>query len=171
MSCEIGRRDLIKLTAGAALVSQTHAAGKLKFFIQEEFELVDELTELIIPADEQSGGARAAMVADFIDATLAEAFEQSERDSWRQGLARVNALAREMHGAVFLKCPPDQRTAILTHMATAEQNPKTPEELFFVTLKSWTIRGYYTSKIGIHDEMRYLGNTYQRGDYAGELPK
>jgi hypothetical protein len=29
---------------------------------------------------------------------------------------------------------------------------------FFVELKSWTARGYYTSKIGIHDEMEYKGN-------------
>jgi hypothetical protein len=27
-----------------------------------------------------------------------------------------------------------------------------------VELKSWTARGYYTSKIGIHDEMEYKGN-------------
>jgi hypothetical protein len=37
-------------------------------------------------------------------------------------------------------------------------------------LKDATIRAYYTTKIGIHDDIGYIGNVYQRGDYAGELP-
>jgi hypothetical protein len=55
-------------------------------------------------------------------------------------------------------------------MSANEANPKTPEEHFFRELKSRTIHAYYTSKIGIHDDIGYLGNTYQQGDYAGELP-
>ena len=166
----IGRRDLIKITAGAALASQSRAAGAHKFFSGDEYALVDELTELIVPADDHSGGARAARVAEFIDSALAEAFQQSERDTWRSGLARVNALSREMHGSDFLKCAAPARIAVLTRMAQSEMEPKRPEEQFFRELKSLTVRGYYTSKIGIHDEMGYLGNTLQQGDYAGELP-
>jgi len=171
MSSEFGRRDLIKLTAGAAIVARTRAAGAHKFFTSDEFALVDELTEMIIPADEKSGGSRAARVAEYIDGTLAEAFEQSERDRWRQGLARVNALSNEAHGAVFVKCTVPQRVAVLTKMVANEKNPSNAEERFFVELKNATVHAYYTSKIGIHDDMGYLGNTLQTGDYAGELPK
>jgi gluconate 2-dehydrogenase gamma chain len=170
MGHEIGRRDLIRITAGAAIVSKVRAAGGPKFFTAEEYALVEELTELIIPADEKSGGAKAASVTDYIDATLAEAFEQAVRDTWRKGLARVNAISREMHDSAFVKCTAAQQTAILTRMAANEQNPKAAEELFFGDLKAFTIRGYYSSKIGIHDDMGYLGNSYQQGDYAGELP-
>ena len=141
------------------------------FFTAAEYVLLDELTEAIIPADERSGGAKAARVAEYIDSRLAEAFEQNDRDSWRAGLARIDALSNEMHGSGFLKCAPAQRVAVLTRMSANEQNPKAPEELFFRELKSSTVHGYYTSKVGIHDEMGYLGNTYQRGDYSGELPE
>jgi len=171
MSQEIGRRDLIKITAGAAIASTTRGAVQPKFFTPEEHRMVDELTELIIPADEKSGGAKAAAVADYIDGRLAEAFEKSEREDWRKGLAAVNALLRELHGHDFLNCDTPQRTAILTRMAANEAAPKTPEEHFFISLKEMTVHGYYTSKIGIHDDMGYLGNTYQQGDYAGELPE
>jgi hypothetical protein len=171
MANEIARRDLIKVTAGAALVSQSRAAGTHRFFTNAEYALVDELTELIIPADKHSGGARAARVAEFIDAVLAEAFQPSERDAWRSGLARVNALSREMHGSDFLKCAVPERNTVLTRMAKNEAEPKAPEELFFGQLKALTVRGYYTSKIGIHDDMGYLGNTLQQGDYAGVLPE
>ena len=172
MPHELGRRDLIKITAGAALSSTATAAaaGQPKFFTPAEYALTEELTEAIIPADEKSGGAKAARVAEYIDATLAEAFDQSDRDTWRSGLVRVDALAREVHGAPFLKCTPEQRIAVLTKMSANEANPKTPEEHFFRELKSRTIHAYYTSKIGIHDDIGYLGNTYQQGDYAGELP-
>ena len=48
-----------------------------------------------------------------------------------------------------------------------EEDPKTPPERFFRELKAWTIRGYYTSKIGIHVDQEYKGNVYQTGEYAG----
>src|SRR5215510_8112816 len=35
-----------------------------------------------------------------------------------------------------------------------------PLEAFFVMAKQATIRGYYTSKIGIHDELHYKGNVF-----------
>jgi len=35
-----------------------------------------------------------------------------------------------------------------------------------VALKRRTVRGYYTSQLGIHDEMNYKGNTMQE-EYSG----
>jgi Gluconate 2-dehydrogenase subunit 3 len=60
---------------------------------------------------------------------------------------------------------PADREAIVTAMA-AEEAPKSEEGKFFVELKRHTIRGYYTSKIGIHDEMEYKGNVMQE-EYSG----
>jgi hypothetical protein len=54
-------------------------------------------------------------------------------------------------------------------MAANEKEPKTEEEKFFRELKSTTIHGYYTSEIGIHQEMEYKGNVLQQ-EYAGEEP-
>ena len=38
--------------------------------------MLDELTEIIIPTDSHSPGAKAAKVAVYIDKSLAEAFEE-----------------------------------------------------------------------------------------------
>ncbi|HWZ30139.1 MAG TPA: gluconate 2-dehydrogenase subunit 3 family protein [Bryobacteraceae bacterium] len=152
----MNRRDLFKISAGAVAVT-AHAQSH-RFFTAEEHAVVDELTELIIPADDKSGGARAAKVADYIDARLAEAFEQDERGRWRAGLRP------------FLKISPDQRLALLTKLAANEKQPSSAGDHFFVALKHDTIRGYYSSKIGIHDDQDYKGNVIQQGDYAGELP-
>jgi hypothetical protein len=45
-------------------------------------------------------------------------------------------------------------------MAANESQPKTPDELFFVELKSRVVQAYYTSEIGIKQEMEYKGNSY-----------
>jgi gluconate 2-dehydrogenase gamma chain len=152
------RRELIKLGAGAVVASKAYGAPH-KFFTPEEYAVVDELTEMIIPADAKSGGAKAAKVADYIDVVLGEAFEQIERDEFRAGLT------------IFVEAPPDQRLAMLTNAAANEKRPETAQEKFFRLLKEHTVRGYYTSKIGIHDEMEYKGNSIQSGVYAGFLPE
>ena len=41
-----------------------------------------------------------------------------------------------------------------------EKSPQSLEERFFRAIKNLTIDGYYTSKIGIHQELQYKGNTY-----------
>jgi gluconate 2-dehydrogenase gamma chain len=160
MPYEIDRRDLIRLGAGAVLAAPAAFAvtDAPKFFTPAEFALLDELTETIIPADDHSPGARAAQVAAYIDARVAEAFEAKERDDWRNGLKLVDELSRKMHGHVFMEARPEQRVAVLTRMAKNEMNPKTPEEVFFRELKRATAHAYYTSKIGIHQEMEYKGN-------------
>lgn len=160
MSYEINRRDLIRIGAGAVLaVPAAFAVTEApKFFTPAEFALLDELTELMIPADEHSPGARAALVAAYIDGRVAEAFEPKERDDWRNGLKLVDELSRKMHGHSFMEGSAADRVAVLTRMAANEMKPKTPEEIFFGQLKHATVHAYYTSKIGIHQEMEYKGN-------------
>jgi hypothetical protein len=65
---------------------------------------------------------------------------------------------------------PEQRLAVLTRMAAGEKEPKTPAEQFFREIKGFTVRAYYTSKIGIHDDQQYKGNVYQPGEFAGFDP-
>lgn len=171
------RRDVLKaagavvgsqFVAGrfAAVGAQTSAADSAKFLSPAEFSLVDELTELILPTDEHSPGARAAQCAAFIDQQLHEAVEDELRTQWREGLLRVDALSREMHGAAFLRTSVEQRVAVLERIAQNEGDPQNADERFFEDLKSRTVFAYYTSKIGIHDELEYKGNVYQE-EFAG----
>ncbi len=166
---ELTRRELIKLGASAAIavvVTGMEANGLAQvaqgkaplFFTKEEFALVDELTELIIPADDHSPGARAALVAGYIDFRLSESFEEQPKAMWRDGLKLIEQLSQEMHGKSFLASSPQQRIALLTRISQNETKPVKPEELFFKELKSHTVRAYYSSRIGIHNEMEYKGN-------------
>ena len=178
MSDDLTRRDAIKLAAAAtlaasvevpdALAAQAGAAAKpaTTFFTRAELALVDELSELIIPTDDHSPGARAAKVASYIDARLAEAFEESDRTKWRQGLQLIDTLSKQATGRSFLESSPAQRVALLQRMAEHESKPDKPEELFFVELKSRVVHTYYTSEIGIKQELEYRGNTFQ-AEFSG----
>jgi len=176
----LSRREMLEVTAAALaapLLQLGPAAappvapalqlqGAPKFFTGPEFALLDELADLIIPTDAHSPGARAAGVAAYVDFRLSEALEP-EQTKWRSGLAAVDALSQELHGQAFLQGSAGQRVAVLTRMAAGEHDPKTPADHFFQTVKHWTARAYYTSKVGIHADQQYKGNVYQRGEYAG----
>jgi hypothetical protein len=168
---QLTRREVIKLGAGAAIaatvigldskaLAQSAQDKAPLFFTKEEFALVDELTELIIPADDHSPGAHAAQVAGYIDFRLSESFEEQPKILWREGLKLVEQLSQEMHGKSFLEASQEQRIALLTRISQKEMKPEKPEELFFRELKGRTAHAYYSSKIGIHTEMEYKGNTY-----------
>jgi hypothetical protein len=167
MDNDLTRRDLIKLGAAATLAASLGVGESLEaqspslaFFSPEEFALVDELSDMIIPTDGHSPGARAAKVAAYIDSRLGDAWEATVKVKWRDGLKLVEQLSRDMNGKPFLQSAPDERLALLTRMAQSERAPKKPEELFFAELKSRVVDAYYTSEIGIRQEMEYKGNSY-----------
>jgi hypothetical protein len=183
----LARRDLLRsasaaasvlLAAGQGSAAAQTPAGSAKtpgaggqFLSASELLLLDELSEIILPTDEHSPGARAAKVAEEIDRRLAEGpgHDQdavAERRQWREGLALVDELARRKHGLTFLSATPAQRLALVTDMAAGERSPKKPEERFFVTLKDQIAEAYYHSEIGVRQEMEYKGNSYLQ-EFAG----
>jgi hypothetical protein len=163
----INRREAIQLAAAAAiaapLVGQTTAP---RFFTPAEFALVDELTEMIIPTDAHSPGAHAAGVATYLDFRLSESPDSDWQKTWRDGLKGVDAMSKELNDAAFLDATPAQRIAVLTAMSKNEEAPVTPNDEFFRELKESTARAYYTSKIGIHQEIQYKGNVMLQ-EFAG----
>jgi hypothetical protein len=177
------RRDALKIAAGAlslpalftrptAAAPASPAASAPRFLTPDELALLDEVTETIIPTDSHSPGARAARVAAYIDGRLAEAYLPGEADvqqRWRDGLRRIDALSQEMNGKAFLAASAEQRVAVLTRMSAneKEKEPRSVDDTFWRELKGATVGAYYSSEIGIHQEMEYKGNTLQQ-EYAGE---
>lgn len=157
------RRTALKIVALGALApaglgtwGKCHAAGaawtpedyQLQLFTQEENEILDQLMEMIIPADQHSPGAHAAKVSFFADLMVATSGDHV-KNQWRNGLRslREEAADNSLAGA-------------LEKAAAHEGDPKTGIEHFFAALKAMTVNGYYTSAIGIHQDLQYVGNTY-----------
>jgi len=170
--------SLLPLPAVAAETSQTEAKpaastaksdqGKsaTHFFTPAQLALVEELSETIIPADSHSGGAKAAKVADYIDKVLRETIDDNQKSLWREGLRLIEIMSQHYHGKSFAGSTAEERIAVLTILSDNSKLTELPEVRFFNDLKELTVTGYYTSKIGIHDELEYKGNRILK-EFAG----
>lgn len=122
---------------------------QLRFFTPGEQRLADELMERILPTDAHSPGAHAAQVSLFADFMLASGGEEQRR-AWRAGLALVQQQAAA-----------SSLDAVLAAAAAQEEHPASELGHFFLQLKHMTINGYYTSSMGIHQDLQYQGNTFR----------
>jgi hypothetical protein len=126
-------------------------------FSLSEGSLVSALAEHIIPGDGHSPGAEAAGVTAFITRVVALLPAASAND-WRNGLAAIDAKCKEMFGRSFVETTVANQAALLTEISRNEQNPSTAAERFFRRIKDATIDAYYTSRIGLEQELGYKGN-------------
>jgi hypothetical protein len=156
----------VKPAAPPAAREGQQAGSAAHFFTPAQHAMVEELTETIIPADSHSGGAKAAKVADTIDRHLALTYDDSERSLWREGLRLVDIMSQHYNGKTFVDASPAERIAVLTVLSENSRMNDLPEVKFFNQLKGATVACYYTSKIGIHDELQYKGNRILK-EYVG----
>jgi hypothetical protein len=147
-----------KTTPATPQTKPVGEASATRFFTPTQRTLVEELSETIIPADSHSGGAKAAKVVDYIEQELRESTDDNRKSTWREGLRLVDLMSQHYHGKSFVDSSSEERIAVLTVLSDNDQMTELPEVRFFRELKHLTVRGYYTSKIGIHDEMEYKGN-------------
>ena len=137
-------------TAGAAIQP---ADWKPRVLSPRQNATVVTLTDLIIPQTE-TPGAKAVGVNRFIDGVLHEA-SLTDRDRFVRGLAWVDERSRSLFGTEFVEADAAQQTILLTRMADedtrAEEDQAGAE--FFRAIKSMTISGYYTTEVGLRQEL------------------
>jgi gluconate 2-dehydrogenase gamma chain len=152
------------------------SAGPYKrlFFSTDNFNLVERISEMIIPSDE-SPGAKEAGVAEFIDFMLANRVPVTMGEPARSvaeglqfgsqlqvqflgGIDWLNAHATAEHGKDFLGCTPKQQNDLLEVLAyKAKYKPATETGRdFFQLIRTYTVIGYYTTRIGL-ESLGYPG--------------
>ena len=141
--------------AGAVAQSPTGAAAEWtpRVFTPHQNATVIELSELIIPRTE-TAGARDARVNAFIDTVLDDA-APAERGAFLQGLDWMDRRSRETFGTDFVDAAPAEQTALLTVVSSPDNTLLADREgvAFFEALKRLTVTGYYTSEIGMLEEL------------------
>ena len=130
-----------------------------RFFNRQEMGTIAAISDLIIPTDEHSPGAKAAGVSDFIDLMINESSNETKA-LWREGLAAVDSMSEQKFSAAFNQAGQEHQVSLLKAISRNERRPRTIEERFFVAIKGLTVDGYYTSAIGIHQDLQYKGNAY-----------
>jgi hypothetical protein len=123
-------------------------------------DTVIALTELIIPQTD-TPGAKAARVNRFVDMVLHGA-PAADREAFLRGLAWIDERSRALYKSDFTGASVTDQTALLTALATAV-NPNPVDEpgvRFFHAIKSMTITGYYTTEIGLRQELGDSGQLF-----------
>lgn len=137
-------------TARAAVVAQDWTPRALTAW---QNEAVTTLTELIIPATD-TPGAKAARVNRFIDQVLVDA-PAAQRDAFFQGLAWMDTRSKALFGKDLVSASPAEQTDLLTRVSS-DRNQAAADRIgreFFQALKSMTISGYYSTEIGLRQEL------------------
>jgi len=163
------------LHANMAANAQTaRAAYQPLFFSPPQYQMLEHLVDMIIPADD-TPGAKEAGVAEFIDFMVAnrvpvtnkrdvrsteDAIElgNEAQNRFLSGLDWINARSKSEFGNAFMECARQQQLTLLEELAYKAKFKPTTESgrAFFQFLRDYTVVGYYTTRIGL-ESLGYPG--------------
>lgn len=146
--------------AHVATAAAPAASWSPKVFDAHQNETVMCLSELIIPQTE-TPGAKAALVNRFIDEVLAGADDQVRRQ-FLWGLAWVDLRSLTEYDKDFVSAKPAQQAALLTRLSAGDVSADDRSGAdFFQAIKAMTITGYYTTEIGLQQELGDDGQLFR----------
>jgi hypothetical protein len=141
----------------AAIGAAPQSGGALP---ADAMRVLTPMCERIIPADDTPGATEAGVPA-FIAHMLANWYDEPDRARVVAGLASLDGITRTRHGQSFDACSIAQQDAMLLELDREGPNH------WFGLVKLLTIWGYYTSEIGVVDELGQVGSA---GRYDGCAP-
>lgn len=146
--------------AGIPVTGKKDGSSAFRALDREQAETVATIAEAIIP-ETDTPGARAAGVPEFIDLIVAEWYGADERERFFEGLAGVDARSRTTFGGTFTSLAEEERRAVLRGLdaevsALREAEEIDPDDHFFAQMKWLTVYGYYTSEVGVNEELEYV---------------
>ena len=155
--------------AGDELYGQTvheHGAPQSpnRFFNEADFKTLQRITDLIIPETNTPGAVQAG-VPEYIDFVVSR--ESQHQALVADGLRWLDARAKQLRVNSFLELEEEAQLSILEPLCEAADTEKSPAARnvqFFALIKRLTADGYYTSRVGLIDELGYKGNTV-RAEY------
>lgn len=177
------RRELLKMivaATGAAMIglpalgqAQAPAAGPKTPFSDADVGTLDEIAETILPRT-KTPGAKDAGAGAFMATFVTDCYTQKQQAAFRAGLVDIDKRA----GGRFVSLAPQDRTVLLrtldaearkhavdvTETGTAEAGEPMPH--YFTMFKQLTIFGFFTSKVGATEVLKYVAVP---GRYDGDL--
>jgi gluconate 2-dehydrogenase gamma chain len=157
--------ELYAQATGTEAHQHAPASPRQHFFNDNDFQLISRVADLIIP-ETDTPGAVGAGVPEYIDMMIARNTDQQLVVA--DGLRWLDAEAKRQGGSRFLDLSEQKQIAILEPLCELADQGNTQRQArnvqFFALIKALTADGYYTSKIGLIDELGYKGNTV-RGSF------
>jgi gluconate 2-dehydrogenase gamma chain len=159
----MNRREVIKRTAilMGGVVSAPAIMGILKgckakpgvawtpkYFTQEQAYVITEVAEIIIPKTD-TAGAKDAGVPAFIEEMVFEAYNETDRSKF---LAALETFTSETG---YLELSTDEQVKVVTEAHAKAIEEKPAERPFVMMMKELTMLGFFTSKPGATEVLRY----------------
>lgn len=178
------RRDAIRLLGGACAIPalaaltpdelfafgrRTHATLARRdggFFDMHQLQTVAAAADRIIPPTD-TPGALAAECHRFAERIVADHYDAARQKRFVAGLVDLDTRAGKLRQRLFADLVPDDRDAVLRDVEALAILANARDNTFWRDLKYLTIYGYYTSKIGIEDELK---TNFYPGRYDGCVP-
>lgn len=156
----VGMAPLLISLSRHPLVPAQEGEWTPSFFKPEQNETVSVISELIIPQTE-TPGATAAKVNEYIDFSLSQETSQVQK-AFIEGLNWIDQRSQQLHGGNFVQLAAEEQRAILETISSEIRLSVQDRigETFFQDIKDRTVEGYYTSEIGLVQELGYQGKTY-----------
>ena len=129
-----------------------------RFFNNADFQTISRIADLIIPETETPGAIGAGVPA-YIDLIIARNTDQQLVVA--DGLRWLDGESRRIGSKPFVELTETQQLSVLEPLCEAADSgaPNVGRNVqFFALVKSLTADGYYTSKIGLIDELGYKGD-------------
>jgi gluconate 2-dehydrogenase gamma chain len=141
----------------AATEKATTGAYKPKLLNPHEFQTMQRLADLIIPADDHSKGALDAGAVEFIDLLCSQNPDLAA--IYTGGIAWLDRAMEKRNQKDFITSSPEQQTAMLDVIAYRKNDSVElgPGILFFDWARKMVVDAFYTSPIGVKD-VGYMGN-------------
>jgi hypothetical protein len=146
------RREILTLIPVSSLTGDTWRPEVLS---AHQDRTVVLLSERILPRTD-TPGASDALVNRYIDYMLKAGLPAAERDEFLAGLQWLDNYCRLRHDRLFAELSEPDQIAVLTTIN--EGGAGAEGHKFFSQAKDLTLRGYYTSRPGLMQELEYRGN-------------
>ncbi|HEY2721023.1 MAG TPA: gluconate 2-dehydrogenase subunit 3 family protein [Chitinophagaceae bacterium] len=171
------RRELLKMIAvltGGTVVgaevfltgcknTETKVGGST--FSEDDIPFLDEVADTILPAT-KSPGAKDAKVGQFMTVIVNDCYEEGDQKTFHNGIKQLDDDFNKKYGTSFVKGTSQQRHDFLVTLdkdakehqkkraESNDPNNKTPNH-YFSLMKQLTLWGYFTSKEGMMQALRY----------------
>ena len=129
------------------------ATPSLKFLKADQFAVITEIAEIMIPKTD-TAGAKDAGVPAFIDVVLDAVYDQESKDRFNAGYTEF-ATAAKAGGTAFLEQEPAGRVALVKSTLETALNGQHDPKPFILMTRELALLGYFTSQPGITQNMTY----------------
>lgn len=153
-------------------------------FTEANIALLDEIGETILPAT-SSPGAKAARIGQFMKTIVNDCYEEKDQQIFHDGIGKLQEACRKATNKGFMECTAQERKDFLVsldkeakaHQTRKSEMEKQQQEIqqkeqtdkgekdpvkdelkphYFTMMKQLTLWGYFTSKEGIMQALRYV---------------